>query len=241
MNSEYTVVVTGAARGQGAAHASLLAKPGVRVILTDLLDEEGEQTAAALRAGGADAHYRHLDVSSEDDWVALAEELRGGDAPLTGLVNNAGILRYASLEETSLDLWKLHERVNVHGAFLGIRALAPLMKEQGKGAIVNVASTAALVGSAGYGAYSASKAAIIALTKVAAKEYAPAVRVNVICPGGVSTPMNDFEPTGGSSSGTPMGRRAQVEEISPLVEYLLSDRASFVTGSSMTIDGGLTA
>ncbi|WP_449278359.1 SDR family NAD(P)-dependent oxidoreductase [Leucobacter sp. GX24907] len=241
MNSEYTVVVTGAARGQGAAHASLLAKPGVRVILTDLLDEEGEQTAAALRAAGADAHYRHLDVSSEDDWAKLAEELAGSDAPLTGLVNNAGILRFSSLEETSLDLWKLHERVNVHGTFLGIRALAPIMVENGKGAIVNVASTAALVGSAGYGAYSASKAAIIALTKVAAKEYAPAVRVNVICPGGVSTPMNDFEPVGGSSSGTPMGRRAQVEEISPLIEYLLSDRASFVTGSSMTIDGGLTA
>lgn len=239
--SRESVVVTGAARGQGAAHAALLGRPGVRVYLTDVLQDEGEKTAGVLRSSGVDAHYRQLDVSYPDAWAEFADELRADDVPLTGLVNNAGILRHAPIAETDLAMWMLHERVNVHGTFLGIQALAPLMVEHGTGSIVNVASTAALTGSPGYAAYSASKAAVIALTKVAAREYAPHVRVNVICPGGVETPMNDFEPKGGSSSSAPLGRRASVEEISPLVEYLLSSRASFVTGSSYTIDGGLTS
>lgn len=241
MKSETTCVVTGAARGQGAAHAALLGRPGVRIILTDVLHDDGEQTAALLRSSGTDAHYRALDVTSSEAWQALAAELRESDAPLTGLVNNAGILRYAAIEDTSLDMWSLHERVNVHGPLLGMQALAPIMAQNGGGSIVNVSSTAALRGTAGYAAYSASKAAVIALTKVAAIEYAPLVRVNVICPGGVSTPMNDYEPPAGASNGTPLGRRATVEEISPLIEYLISGASSFVTGSTLTIDGGLTA
>lgn len=241
MKSASTIVVTGAARGQGAAHAALLGRPGVRVILTDVLHEDGEQTAALLQASGTDAHYRPLDVTNEHEWRALADELRDSDAPLAGLVNNAGILRYASIEETGLDLWKLHERVNVHGTFLGIQALAPIMRENGAGSIVNISSTAALIGTPGYAAYSASKAAVLALTRVAAMEYAPDVRINAICPGGVSTPMNDHEPVGGSSNGTPLGRRADPSEISPLIEYLITTKSSFVTGATVNIDGGLTA
>lgn len=239
--SRQTVVVTGAARGQGAAHASLLGRPGVRVILTDVLEEEGQRTAAVLRSSGADAHYYQLDVTDPEGWQRLAAEIRDSDAPVTGLVNNAGILRHAAIADTDLPTWELHERVNVHGTFLGIQAIAPIMVERGGGSIVNVSSTAAIAAAKGYAAYAASKAAVLALTKVAALEFAPTVRINAICPGGVSTPMNAFEPAGGMSGEAPLGRRASVEEISPLVEYLLSSRASFVTGAHYIIDGGLTA
>jgi 3alpha(or 20beta)-hydroxysteroid dehydrogenase len=239
--STSVVVVTGGARGQGAAHAAHLGRPGTRIILADVLADEGERTAAVLRASGVDAIFHPLDVSDEGAWAALAERITADGTPVRGLVNNAGILRHAAIADTTIAAWVLHERVNVHGTFLGIRALAPLIVASGGGAIVNVSSTAALVGSAGYAAYSASKAAVLALTRVAAVEYAPNVRVNAITPGGVATPMNDDEPADGTNSSAPLGRRALAEEISPLIDYLLSSASSFVTGSVVTIDGGLTA
>ncbi|KTS03490.1 SDR family NAD(P)-dependent oxidoreductase [Microbacterium testaceum] len=233
------VVVTGAARGQGAAHARLLAEHRYAVLVADVLDAEGEHTAESLGASGATVTYRHLDVTSEADWGSLAEEIRSSEVPLRGLVNNAGVLRHRPLADTSLDEWELQMAVNARSAFLGIRALAPLLVDGGS--IVNVSSTAALVGSSGYAAYSASKAALLGLTRTAAVELAPRVRVNAVCPGGVATAMNEDEPAGGSSSTAPLGRRARADEISPLVAYLVGEDAAFVTGSVLTIDGGLTA
>ncbi|WZH35399.1 MAG: SDR family oxidoreductase [Microbacterium enclense] len=233
------VVITGGARGQGAAHAQHLARRGYSVLVTDILDDQGEASAQRLRDEGASAMYVHHDVSSEADWSALADTVVAYGGPVQALVNNAGILRHRYLGETSLDDWEQQFAVNTRSAFLGIRALAPLLSDGGS--IINISSTAALVGAPGYSAYSASKAALVGLTRAAAVELAPRVRINVVCPGGVVTAMNDDEPPSGSSSTAPLGRRARVDEISPLLAYLVGDDSAFVTGSVLTIDGGLTA
>ena len=231
-------IVTGAARGQGASHAERLAREGARVVGVDVLDEAGEETAERLRADGLDVGYRHLDVTDPDGWKALV----AGCERLDVLVNNAGIIHVAPLVEETLEAWNGLLAVNATGTLLGMQAAIPAMRAAGGGSIVNVASIFGVTGSEGYVAYTASKAAIVAMTKTAALEHAAdGIRVNAICPGGVSTPMNEREPEGGVVPLTPMGRRAHVSEISGAVAYLASDDASFVTGTELVVDGGYLA
>ena len=231
-------IVTGGARGQGASHAERLAREGAAVVSVDVLDDAGEATAARLRDDGLDVTYRHLDVTDPDGWRAIVD----GCARLDVLVNNAGIIHVASLAEERLGDWNRLLAVNATGTLLGMQAAIPAMRTAGGGSIVNVASIFGVTGSEGYVAYTASKAAIIAMTKTAALELAAdGIRVNAICPGGVSTPMNEQEPEGGVVPLTPLGRRAHVSEISGAVAYLASDDASFVTGTELVIDGGYLA
>jgi len=232
------VLITGGARGQGASHAERLAREGAVVVTGDVLDEAGEETAARLRSEELDVRYRHLDVTDPGDWAAAVSDCGRLDV----LVNNAGIIHVAPLLEESLDAWNRLLAVNATGTLLGMQAAIPAMRAGGGGSIVNVASIFGVTGSEGYIAYTASKAAIIAMTKTAALEHAgDRIRVNAICPGGVSTPINENEPEGGVVPLTPLGRRADVSEISGAIAYLASDDASFVTGTELVIDGGYLA
>ena len=206
------------------------------MITGDVLDEAGEETAARLRSDGLDVTYRHLDVTSPGDWAAAV------GPRVDVLVNNAGIIHVNPLLEESLDAWNRLLAVNATGTLLGMQAAIPLMQAAGGGSIINVASIFGVTGSEGYIAYTASKAAILAMTKTAALEHAAdGIRVNAICPGGVSTPMNEDEPEGGVVPLTPLGRRAHVSEISGAVAFLASDDSSFVTGTELIIDGGYLA
>lgn len=233
-----TVVVTGAAQGQGAAEVAAATREGATVIATDVLDEAGEKLAVSLRGDGLDVTYRHLDVSSEDDWADLAASL----TEVHGLVNNAGIAVRARLGSVELADWNRAFAVNTTGALLGIQALTPLMPPGSS--IVNVGSVAGLTAHHAV-AYTASKWALRGLSKVAALELAPrGIRTNVIHPGYIETPlMASANPVFVQAhlSLTPQGRAGTVDEVAPLVVYLLSDEASYVNGAEITVDGGYAA
>jgi 3alpha(or 20beta)-hydroxysteroid dehydrogenase len=235
------VVVTGGARGIGAAIARRVASAGATVVVADILDDECRSVAASI---GRAATAARLDVSDERSWEELASSLREKWGGIDALVNNAGVLHMAPITETSVDDYLRLVSVNQLGCFLGVRTAAALMTGRG-GSIVNLSSALGLVGMAGMVAYTATKFAIRGMTKAAAVELGPSgIRVNSVHPTGVITPMSDPARFGGRErdvSRIPLRRLADVDEIAQLVTFLVSDASSYCTGSEFVIDGGVLA
>lgn len=236
-------LITGAAGGQGAAAARRFVEEGARVVIADVNDELGKALADEL-----DAHYRHLDVSQEDEWAAAVADVVDTYGPPTVLVNNAGVLHFSLLQDTTLADYLRVIQVNQVGAFLGMRAVAPLMIEAGAGSIVNVSSVEGLAATPLLIAYTASKFAIRGMTKVAALELAgKGVRVNSVHPGAIETGLLPNALGGQQVDLTyvgkrvPMRRVGQPPEIAELVLFLASDDSSYCTGAEFVADGGVTA
>jgi 3alpha(or 20beta)-hydroxysteroid dehydrogenase len=237
-------IVTGAARGQGAAIARRFAAEGARVVLADVLDEEGKTVAEEI---GEPARYVHHDVTEESSWDECVRSALGAFGMVNVLINNAGILKWAPLHKHSLDDYLSVVRVNQVGCFLGMRAVVGAMREAGGGSIVNTASTAGLEGMAGIIGYSASKFAVRGMTKTAAIELGRwGIRVNAVCPGGVNTQMaNPFgqpeEELQKVHQANPIPRIGRPEEIAEVMVFLASDESSYCTGADFVVDGGYTA
>jgi 3alpha(or 20beta)-hydroxysteroid dehydrogenase len=238
-------LITGGARGMGKSHVRHFVAEGAQVVFGDVLDERGAFVAAGL--GERACRYTHHDVTSEDDWAAaaaLAVEVFGR---LDVLVNNAGVLRFARIEDMPLADFRRVLEVNAVGCWLGMKAVIDPMTKAGGGSIVNISSVEGMAGAEGLSAYSASKFAIRGMTKVAARELARfGIRVNSVHPGGVMTRMIiDSAEARGPEQGEaflramPLARFAEPVEISRLVAYLASDESSYCTGSEFVADGGL--
>jgi 3alpha(or 20beta)-hydroxysteroid dehydrogenase len=234
------VLISGGARGQGAAEARLFVAEGAKVVIGDVLEAEGQRLAAEL--GNAVVFVRQ-DVTREEDW-ATAIDAAAALGGLHGLVNNAGIYQPKTLMETDTALFERHMRVNQLGCFLGMQAVVPLMERSGGGSIVNVSSVAGLRGSPGAIAYSATKWALRGMTKAAAVDLAPRrVRVNSIHPGPIDTEMLNVrtpEQNQRRLQAVPMKRMGTAEEVANLVLFLLSDESGYITGAEVAIDGGAT-
>jgi len=235
------VVVTGAARGQGAAEAVLLAGEGACVIAADVLDDLGRELVSGL-AARTPPLYQHLDVASAADWDDLAGLVRDRYGVVHGLVNNAGIAARERLPHIGLGAWQRAFDVNVTGALLGIQALVPLMTEGGS--IVNVCSVAALSGHVA-AAYTASKWALRGLTRTASLDLASrGIRANAIMPGLIDTPLMDSAPAAFRAAALteiPAGRIGTPDDVAPLVAFLLSDESRYISGAEIAVDGGMTA
>ena len=215
------------------------AESGAHVIVTDVLDDLGASVASEI--GGS---YHRLDVTSSSEWQAVVEKVVADHGRVDGLVNNAGIFRPDSVLDADEDGFRLITEVNQHGTFLGMATVAPVMKEQGAGSIVNISSIAGMRGHAAI-AYVASKWAVRGMTKSAAATLARYnVRVNSVHPGAIETDM--LFDLGAKSverlvQGVPIGRSAKPEEVGNVVMFLLSDEASYVTGAEIVVDGALIA
>jgi 3(or 17)beta-hydroxysteroid dehydrogenase len=257
-------LISGAARGIGAETARLMIEAGARVAIGDVLDERGQATVRALDETGARAIYTHLDVTREEDWNGALAAVVGRFGGLDVLVNNAGVFLGMSLEEASLADWHRLCGVNLTGVFLGTKLALPALRESARrsphgSAVVNLSSVAGLVGSSGDPLYSMTKGGVTLFTKSSALEFARKgyrIRVNSIHPGTTETEMgdqvlvmrarnlgtNDIEEARRQAlARLPIGRMGTVTDIAKGIVFLASDDAGFMTGSSLVVDGGITA
>ncbi|MBB2990034.1 NAD(P)-dependent dehydrogenase (short-subunit alcohol dehydrogenase family) [Mycolicibacterium iranicum] len=237
MTADRVALVTGAARGQGAAIVARLLQDGLRVAACDIRFEELTQTVADLDAHRVVAY--DLDVTSAEQWSATVDSVVTRFGTLTALVNNAGVLHRASLSEETAVGFESSWRVNCLGPFLGIQTALPHLRAASGASIVNTCSTGAIRPFPGHSAYGSSKWALRGLTQVAAVELAPAgVRVNAVFPGPVDTPMLDEGTQSRLARHALMGRIGKPMEIADAVAFLVSDHATFITGSELIVDGG---
>jgi 3alpha(or 20beta)-hydroxysteroid dehydrogenase len=240
-------IVTGGAQGQGAAIARAFDAQGAQVYIADVADDLGKALADELGDGAeGGARFRHHDVSDEQSWTDLVEEVSATFGPVSVLANNAGILRFGDIDTASLDEVELMWRVNQMGVFLGMRAVVPTMKANGGGSIINASSVEGLAGMAGCTAYAATKWAIRGMTKCAAMELGRhGIRANSVHPGMIDTPMTRVH--GGDvamefgASKVPMRRVGQPEDIAPVYVFLASDESGYMNGAELAVDGGVTA
>ncbi|HEX7739056.1 MAG TPA: glucose 1-dehydrogenase [Marmoricola sp.] len=228
------VLISGGARNIGGASARLLVAEGAKVVIGDILDEEGAALAAEL---GDAARYVHLDVTSEDEWAAAVALATAEFGKLNVLFNNAGIFNGGQLQRYKAEQWQQMLDVNLTGSFFGMKASADAIIAAGGGSIINTSSIEGLRGTPWAHGYVASKWGLRGLTKSAAMELAPqGVRVNSIHPGRISTPATDQMPE--DLIPIPLGRAGRPEEIATVAVFLASDESSFITGTEFVVDGG---
>lgn len=253
MLRDRVALVTGGARGIGAATASRFADEGARVVVADVLEDDGRALVHELRARDARAEFVKLDVSDPDQWLDAVATVEKTFGALHILVNNAGIARLEDVESETIEGWSRLIAINQTGVWLGMRAAVPALRRAGRGSIINISSVYGSVGGSGASiAYHASKGAVRLMTKTAAVRYAREnIRVNSVHPGFIATPMLTPILSGADASArefekfvlerTPMGRLGQAAEVAAAIAFLASDDASYVTGSELYVDGGWTA
>nr|WP_087574320.1 MULTISPECIES: glucose 1-dehydrogenase [unclassified Sphingomonas]AJW29578.1 short-chain dehydrogenase/reductase SDR [Sphingomonas sp. JE1] len=242
-------IVTGASQGMGAATARLFAEEGAKVIIADIKEAEGRALAEEI---GANALFARVDITVENDWIRAVELARDSFGSVDALVNNAAIVEYKTIAEETLEGFERTMRINVAGAFLGIKHVAPVMAKGGKGSIINISSAEGMRGTNGMSAYTASKWGVRGFTKAAAMELGRSgIRVNSVHPGPTNTPMvtffgdfegsvNDLELFKPMLSRQPINRFAEPIEVARVSLFLASDESSFVTGAEIAADGGMS-
>ncbi|WP_117170730.1 glucose 1-dehydrogenase [Paraliobacillus sediminis] len=240
LNDKFAII-TGGASGMGASHARLLVKEGAKVIIADILEEEGQALAKEL---GENAQFIKLDVTKATNWDEVVSESEKAFGPINVLINNAGISMNKSIEDITEEEYRRIININQVSVFLGMKAIIPSMKKASGGSIVNISSMNGLVG--GAIGYTDTKFAVRGMTKAAALGLAHyGIRVNSVHPGVIETPMilneDSKDVIKEFAKHIPTGRVAKPEEVSNLVLFLASDESSYSTGSEFVVDGGLTA